>query len=199
MQLLVRLLLLLSLSALGACATIVEGDDQTVTVTTDPAGATCTLTREGETIGVANPTPASVVLEKDSDNVSVICKKDGYFDAGSALSSSFQAMTFGNIIFGGLIGVVVDAASGAMHKYPASITISLIPKSFPNATALEEFFERRKSRIETDAAAAITEVRKSCDSSENDCDALVSAINSERDAQLKELETQKKAAKIDQG
>ena len=113
MQSLVRVLIILPLLALGACATIVEGDDQTVSVITDPPGATCMLTREGVTVGVANPTPSSVVLEKDSDNISVICKKSGHFDGASTLSSSFQNLTFGNVIFGGIIGVVVDAASGA--------------------------------------------------------------------------------------
>ena len=40
------------------------------------------------------------------------------------MASEFQAMTFGNILFGGLIGVVVDAASGATHEYPPLVTIT---------------------------------------------------------------------------
>ena len=68
---------------LGACATIIEGSDQTVTVITEPPGAVCTFTRGNATVGVANPTPASVHLEKSKDNISILCQKDGYFDVRS--------------------------------------------------------------------------------------------------------------------
>ena len=44
-------------------------------------------------------------------------------------------MTFGNILFGGIIGIAVDAASGAMHQYPDSVTITLIPDEFATAEA----------------------------------------------------------------
>ena len=44
----------------SGCATIVEGTDQTVTIMTDPTGATCRLERDGSTIGIVNATPGSV-------------------------------------------------------------------------------------------------------------------------------------------
>ena len=91
---------------LGACATIVEGSDQTVTVITEPTGAICTLNRDGEAISVANPTPGTVSIDKSKDNISIICEKDGYFNGAASLSSDFKAMTFGNIIFGGVVGLV---------------------------------------------------------------------------------------------
>lgn len=34
------------------------------------------------------------------------------------MASEFQTMTFGIILFGGLIGIAVDAASGAMQSTP---------------------------------------------------------------------------------
>ena len=148
--------------AIGACATIVEGDDQTVTIVTDPAGASCTLTRKGVAVGAVTPTPGSVVLGKSKDDVSLICKKDGYFDGTAALSSSFQSMTIGNVIFGGIVGVVVDSASGAMHEYPATVTVALMPQSFPSVTARDDFFDGRKARIEADAKAAVAAARKNC-------------------------------------
>lgn len=113
-------------AACGACSTIVEGTDQTVTVATDPSGATCELSRGGQIIGVVNPTPGSILVDKSADNISVICSKEGYQDASGTLTSEFEGMTFGNILFGGIIGVAVDASSGAMNQYPSSITVRLV-------------------------------------------------------------------------
>jgi hypothetical protein len=57
------------------------------------------------------------------------------------MASEFQAMTFGNILFGGLIGVVVDAASGATHEYPPLVTITLVPELFASIAERDAFYE----------------------------------------------------------
>lgn len=113
---------------LPACSTIVEGTDQQVTVITDPSGASCTLSREGSVIGVVNPTPGSIQVDKSKNAIAVRCEREGYQPTAGTLSSEFEGMTFGNILFGGLIGVAVDASSGAMNEYPPSITLILTPE-----------------------------------------------------------------------
>jgi len=45
----------------------------------------------------------------------------------TASESSFKGMTFGNILFGGITGVGVDAATGAMHEHPPTVTVRLKP------------------------------------------------------------------------
>ena len=189
--------LLLTALVLGACATIVEGSDQTVTVITEPPGAVCSFTRAGTTIGVANPTPSTVSLEKSKDNISLLCEKDGYFNGAAALSSEFKAMTFGNIIFGGIIGVGVDAASGAMHEYPESITVILSPKTFSTSSDRDDFFDRQRARIVREAAAALAQLENSCDQNAQDCEALARAIDNARDTELRELERQREATRVD--
>lgn len=42
-----------------------------------------------------------------------------------SVSSSLKAMTFGNIIFGGIIGAGVDAATGAACQYPGVIPVAM--------------------------------------------------------------------------
>ena len=121
-------LLVLALLTVSACSTIVEGTDQSVTVATDPSGAACTLERDGSNIGYVDPTPGTVSVSKSRHSISVLCDKDGYQDAAETLPSEFQAMTVGNVLFGGVIGVGVDAASGAMNKYPDSIRVRMIPE-----------------------------------------------------------------------
>ena len=93
---------------------MVEGNEQNITVNTEPPGASCELTREGEVLAVVDPTPDVVEVEKGSDDISVLCEMDDHEPGAGALASSFQGMTVGNFLLGGVIGVAVDAASGAM-------------------------------------------------------------------------------------
>ena len=55
----------------------------------------------------------------------VDCSKDKYAPATSVVKSSTKAMAAGNILFGGVIGVGVDMASGAAYDYPNSIVVEL--------------------------------------------------------------------------
>ena len=119
--------LLLACLSLPACATLVEGTNQSVTVSTDPPGASCILSRHGETVGAIALTPGSVQVSKSKDDVSVACQRQGFQTATVSRSPSFGGATFGNIIAGGVVGVVVDAASGANYTYPSEIHVSLAP------------------------------------------------------------------------
>jgi hypothetical protein len=181
----------------SGCASIVEGTDQSVTVQTSPSGASCELKRDGQVIGVVNPTPGTVTVDKSKDDISVICKKDGYQDASGAFSSDFQGMTFGNILFGGLIGVAVDASSGAMHEYPASVTVAMAPNSFPNTAERDKFFDQRAETIRKGAEAAIGKVRQNCKSSQQKtCDEAVGKIETARDDQLADVEAKRAQAVV---
>ena len=123
-----KLLALPLLALLAGCATIVEGTDQSITVSSNPSAATCELRREGGQIGVVNPTPGTVWVEKSQNDIAVRCSKEGYRDGTGVLISSFEGWTAGNIILGGVVGLAVDAGSGAMNSYPSSILVTLPPK-----------------------------------------------------------------------
>jgi hypothetical protein len=112
---------------LAACATITKGTTQVVAVNTPgAAGASCTLTSPA--IGALTVvTPDTISLPKASDNISVRCSKECYQDGAGVISSNMEGMTAGNIILGGVIGLGVDAVSGAMNKYSPEIQVALIP------------------------------------------------------------------------
>lgn len=112
---------------LGACASIVEGTDQQVIVNTSPEGARCALARDGQTIGIAEPTPQTLTLSKSKNDVTIVCNKAGYNEATAILDSEFESMTLGNLLIGGVIGVGVDAATGALNEYDSQITVPLTP------------------------------------------------------------------------
>ena len=195
-----RLLALLCLFWLPACSTIVEGDDQSITVTTNPSGAYCLFERDGHTVGVVNPTPGSTEVEKSKHDIAVRCSKEKHEDTIGVLSSSFENMTFGNIIFGGLIGVVVDASSGALHEYPPSISLDLPPISFNSVSDRDTYYERAKAKLTAEAAKAISQIHEHCPSDDPDkCRKQIEAIEKGRDIGLADLEAKKQRAKITDG
>ncbi len=124
-----RLLRLLPLLAgLLACATITTGSNHSLSVMTDPPGAACNVIREGKTVGVVNPTPGSVQISKSIQDLTLNCTRPGYGTGVSTVGGDLQAMSLGNILLGGVIGVAVDAASGALGRYPDSVQVKLPPE-----------------------------------------------------------------------
>ena len=114
-----------------ACASITTGTTQAVTVQTEPPGAMCLVSRNGETLGIVNPTPGSLNVSKSSQAMTVRCERPGSQVALTTVPSSMQAMTAGNILFGGIIGLGIDAASGAMNQYPPNISLALAAQPLP--------------------------------------------------------------------
>jgi len=88
-------------------------------------GAACTVMTPAGPQTVS--TPGVFILQKSSAALPVKCIKPGYHEGGGILGSTFEAMTAGNLIVGGVIGIGVDAVSGAIHKYPDAIAIPMIP------------------------------------------------------------------------
>jgi len=110
---------------LGGCASVISGTSQTLTLDTVPSGADCSLSKKGLVIGRVNPTPGAVYVQRTRDDITVECKKDGYQTGTFINRSGLEAATLGNVILGGLVGVVVDAASGANNKYDERMLITL--------------------------------------------------------------------------
>jgi hypothetical protein len=121
------------LAALGAaaamstgCASIVTGQNQSLSVetrnsTSAVVGANCKLTNDKGTWFVI--TPGSVSVHRSYGDLAVQCEKEGVEPGILTAKSTTKGMAFGNIIFGGLIGAGVDAATGAAYDYPSMITV----------------------------------------------------------------------------
>lgn len=93
------------------CATIVNGSKQKVPFRSSPSGAKIMV--QGEFVG---KTPAEINLKRNLDNAVVKIELDGYKPYEMTLHREFNAWFVGNIIFGGIPGMIVDAATGAMYK-----------------------------------------------------------------------------------
>lgn len=185
----------------GACSTIVEGTDQPVTVITDPPGAACTVERAGVAIAVIDPTPGAITVDKSRDTLAVTCEKVDHQTSAAVLSPDFQEMTFGNILFGGVIGVAIDASSGAMNKYPDSITILMVPDSFASEEERDLFFDSRIAEVERNAVQARESAEASAfckkDPEHPDCLQMLEDIDIARDAEIARLDQQRANAAIE--
>lgn len=113
------------LISLTGCASIVSGTNQSVSIETNPTNnATCSLTNDKGKWFVSN-TPGSVTVNRSYQDLVIECQKKGYQSGASKVKSTTKPMAFGNVIFGGVIGAGVDAASGAAYDYPTNIHISM--------------------------------------------------------------------------
>jgi uncharacterized protein YceK len=115
------------LAALAGCASITKGTTQTVTLDTPGApGASCLLKSDG--IGTRTvTTPASIVLDKSQHGIVVTCKKACFQDGTGLIASNTETMAAGNLLVGGVVGLGVDAISGAMNKYNDQNQIAMVP------------------------------------------------------------------------
>jgi hypothetical protein len=145
-----QFLLIGQLAFLAACATVTTGTEHTILVESEPAGATCLLQRNESNIGAVNPTPGSARISKSRHDVLVRCEKADHQETSRLVTASFQAMTAGNLLLGGVVGLATDLASGAAVTYPDSIKVVLWPASFPSIDDRTAFYEERRAEARAD-------------------------------------------------
>lgn len=94
---------------LVACATIIHGTTQGVGVSSTPSSASVAIDNMPRGM-----TPLIADLSR-SDNHIVKISLDGYSPFETTLTRSVSGWVVGNILFGGLIGLAVDAISGGLY------------------------------------------------------------------------------------
>ena len=105
----------------SGCASIVHGGQRSISVATEPQGAKATITKAGEpeTISV-HTTPFTVKLDPKrgyfkGQSYNIALELPGYKSADVLLEPKISGWFFGNILLGGLIGMlVVDPLTGSM-------------------------------------------------------------------------------------
>lgn len=64
-------------------------------------------------------TPGQVTVRRSSGDLNITCKKDGFPSAQARAVSRVNGGMFGNIIFGGGIGAIIDHSKGTGYSYPS--------------------------------------------------------------------------------
>lgn len=120
--------------SVSACASIVGGPYQKVQVETRAADqsirADCTLSNGESQVRVT--TPGTATVHRSSHDLNVTCQKDGKQIAQQNYDSTLRGMVWGNLIFGGLIGIAVDFSDGAAHHYPDKLSL-MVPTEYAAA------------------------------------------------------------------
>lgn len=125
-----RTLVLVALLPLAACASILDGQTQILSVQTIDqghlvSGAQCDLKSNKGTWFVT--TPGTIEVHRSYDALNLKCTKKGYNPGMLSVKSSTKGMAYGNILLGGPIGAGVDMDTGAAYDYPSLITVPVTP------------------------------------------------------------------------
>ncbi|HEX5209666.1 MAG TPA: PEGA domain-containing protein [Steroidobacteraceae bacterium] len=100
----------LSALTLASCASIIHGTHQDVGITSVPTGAAVTVDN------VSSGTTPVVAKLSRKDNHVVRVTLAGYQPYDMTLTRGVSGWVWGNIVFGGLVGLAVDAIDGGMYK-----------------------------------------------------------------------------------
>lgn len=108
---------------LTGCASIVDGNSQSMSFASNPDGATVYL--NGAAIG---KTPVTINAKRQGSSQPLRFSKEGFKDTEIQMISTVNPWFFGNIVIGGLLGSTTDGMSGAAFKYePGSYMVTLPP------------------------------------------------------------------------
>lgn len=94
----------------SSCATIVSGSKQNVKFASNPSSAKIFI----DEVEVGK-TPFEIKLARKSEH-QVLIKLEGYQTYQTTLTKKFNGWFVGNILIGGLIGLIIDPITGAMYN-----------------------------------------------------------------------------------
>jgi hypothetical protein len=131
-----RLFPLLLVPALASCASIVAGRFQTVNVETpDVQEAQCKLSNHKGAWAVP-ATPSPVLIHNSATDMVIVCEKAGYEKTTDHFASTVSPWLFGNILIGGIIGIIVDLSDGAGFVYDDKLIVAM-KKAEPSPPAAQ--------------------------------------------------------------
>lgn len=107
------------------CATIMTGSKQDIGVRSEPEGAKVTITTIGGVQVASGTTPGSYNLKKGKEYI-VIVEMEGYQKQEVHLSKAINMYIIGNLLCGGIPGLIVDGLSGALFNIePEELYVTL--------------------------------------------------------------------------
>jgi hypothetical protein len=121
------ILAVLGISTLAGCATITRGTTEALVIESEPSGAQVSLSN-----GMTGTTPSSFKVKRKDDLI-VTISKPGYetakINVTPQVGGAGGAAMAGNVLVGGIIGVAIDASSGATKELkPNPVKVTLNPK-----------------------------------------------------------------------
>ena len=106
---------------LQSCASIITGSTDAVTINTLPQGASFHTNA-----GHSGVTPVEITVSDEID-LHITITKPGFLDTAAVVKSRMSGWVFGNILIGGIVGLIIDFATGNWRTHDSSITVTLQP------------------------------------------------------------------------
>jgi hypothetical protein len=158
-----RVPLLVAIIFSAGCASIVSNKVYPVQIASDPSGARFTVSNRNGLEVQSGTTPQVINLEASSgyfkgETYKIVLTKDGFDDKIYTVTSSVDGWYWGNILIGGLIGMlIVDPITGAMYKLPERVDVSLTDSAARNAqddidivfASIDSLNDEQRSRLQT--------------------------------------------------
>ena len=121
--------------ACSACASIMHGTSQDVGISSTPTGASVSIDNAEK-----GQTPFVAKLSRKSNHI-VHIAADGYQPADLTLTNSVSGWVWGNLLFGGVIGLAVDAITGGLYKLsPTQLNAELAKQTASVAPTKDGFY-----------------------------------------------------------
>jgi hypothetical protein len=96
--------------SLISCATIMTGSSQDINFSSNPAGAQIKIN------GVSMGSTPMVLKLKSGKEHAVKLELSGYLPYETQITKSVSGWVWGNLLFGGIPGLIVDFATGGIYK-----------------------------------------------------------------------------------
>lgn len=127
-----RMALVIGVCALtSGCSTITTGTTDVINISSVPEGATVELD------GRMYRTPFSVRLPR-TKSYDVVVRKEGYLPARRVIARVGKAASTGNLLLGGLPGIMTDQSTGAAFRlFPTDLKVELVPAGSPGEKVYE--------------------------------------------------------------
>ena len=108
--------------SVSGCATIVHSGPRSIDIASTPPGAKVSIYDRSNSLVMTNTTPFVAQLSTKyayfkGQSYRLVFELPGHANAQATLDSSLSGWYFGNLVFGGLIGMlIVDPLTGAMYN-----------------------------------------------------------------------------------
>ena len=130
-----RRMVILAAVLIAGCATIMHGTKQEVGVSSSPTNAKVTV----DNMPLGN-TPVIANLKRGENHL-VKIELEAYAPYETTLTTKVSGWVWGNIVFGGLIGLAVDAISGGLYALtPEQISATLSKQTATTKGGVLEVF-----------------------------------------------------------
>lgn len=149
MKKLICLFLVLGMAELTGCATIMSDNKSAVQIETKPSGTVCEVKGEDfiQTVNI----PANVTIPAKASPVTITCSKEDYFPVSETIETSMNGMIFGNIIFGGIPGVIIDLATKSGFEYQDNVALHLYKRRFASLEEKETYYAELEEKLKAEA------------------------------------------------